>query len=180
MLEKITETDGRILLWIQENVRHDVLTPIVKAITYSGNWGAIMIAAVVILLIKPKTRKLGMMCGAALVVNLVICNLILKLAVARVRPYETIEGLELIVGKAYDWSFPSGHSSGGFAVGTVIFMETKKRVGVPVLILALLIALSRLYVGIHYPTDVLFGAIIGTVIGCVTCLILRRRLIHNS
>lgn len=180
MLDKISELDGRILLWIQENIRSDLLTPIVKAITYLGNRGALMIAAALVLMLIPKTRRLGFLCGAALIANVVINNLILKNAVARIRPYEAVEGLQRIVGRQRDYSFPSGHTSAGFSAASVIYMETRRRIGIPVAILALLIGLSRLYVGVHYPTDVLAGLISGTLIGVTVCLLYHRYIVKNK
>ncbi len=84
---------------------------------------------------------------------------------ARTRPYEVIDGLQLLVGKAVDLSFPSGHSASSFAAAAVIAKMLPKRYGIAALILAGMIALSRLYVGIHYPTDVLFGTVSGGLIG---------------
>ena len=174
MIDKLLETDGQILLWIQENVRSDVLDPIVKAVTHMGDSGIIMILATLILVILPKTRRLGLLCGAALVVNVLLNNVILKNAVGRTRPYEAIDGLKTIVGKQRDASFPSGHSSGSFVIAAVIFRETRLRVAIPLLLLALALALSRLYVGVHYPTDVLAGIITGTFYGIMTCVIYHK------
>ena len=174
MLEKLIGFDEQILLWIQENVRTDLLTPIVKVITYSGNGGLMMIAVTLTLIFIPKTRRLGILCAAALVINTVICNLILKNLVCRIRPYEVIDGLHLMIGKQNDSSFPSGHSSAGFSVGTVILRETPRKIGIPVLLFALLIALSRLYVGVHYPTDVICGMLLGAAVGFFTCTVYHR------
>lgn len=179
MFEKITDLDGQFLLWIQDNIRNDILTPIVKIITFLGNAGLLVIAATLTLMIIPKTRKLGLLCAAALIVNTILCNLILKNAVGRIRPYEVIDGLKLIVGKQSDWSFPSGHASSGFTMGTVMWRETPRKIGIPVLILALLIALSRLYVGVHYPTDVICGIILGTMVGFFTCTVYHRAIAKN-
>lgn len=180
MLDKIAELDGSILLWIQENIRSDLLTPIVKAITYLGNGGALMIAAALALMLIPKTRRLGFLCAAALMVNVVINNLILKNVIARTRPYEVVEGLRLIIGRQSDFSFPSGHTTAGFTMASVIFSETRRRIGIPVVILALLIGASRLYVGVHYPTDVLAGIISGTLIGAATCAVYHRLIVKNE
>lgn len=180
MFEKLIEMDGQLLLWIQEKLRFDALTPFVKAITHSADGGTIMIIATLILMIIPKTRKLGFLCGAALVVNTLICNVILKNLVARVRPYEVVDGLKLIIGRQNDWSFPSGHSSAGFSMSTVLFRETPRKIGIPVLIFALLISLSRLYVGVHYPTDVICGIILGTLTGFFTCTVYHRAIAKNQ
>ena len=157
----IFKFDSSILLWIQDNVRSDFLTPIVKVITHLGDKGILWILVTLALLWYYKTRKLGVRCMVSMVIGLVITNLILKNWVARIRPYELIQGLECIVKKADDYSFPSGHTTNSLACAWVIFRRAPKKWGVPALILAILISLSRLYVGIHYPTDVLGGVVIG-------------------
>ena len=165
----IFQFDSAILLWIQNSLRSDFLTPIMKVITHLGDKGIFWIALTLLLLILRKTRPTGVVCAAAMVFGLILTNLVIKNWAARIRPYELIEGLECIVGKADDFSFPSGHATNSFACAWVLFRRADKKWGVSALVLAILISLSRLYVGIHYPTDVLAGAAIG--IGCA-CLAL--------
>lgn len=98
---------------------------------------------------------------AALLGTLIINNIILKNLVARTRPYEVIEGLTYLVKKPTDLSFPSGHAGCAFAAACIMFRRLPRKYGVPALILAILISFSRLYVGVHYPSDVLFGVISG-------------------
>ena len=148
----LLDLDGGILLFLQENVRNPVMTPILRLITTLGNGGAVWIALT------------GCMALAALLGTLLVNNMILKNLVARTRPYEVMEGLTYIVRKPVDYSFPSGHAGCSFAVACVMFRRLPGRYGVPALILAILIALSRLYVGVHYPSDVLFGVISGILI----------------
>ena len=164
----IFQFDSSILLWIQNNVRSDFLTPIMKVITHLGDKGILWIVVTLVLLYVRKTRKVGVRCLASMVIGLVITNLIIKNWVARVRPYEVIQGLECIIEKAHDWSFPSGHATNSLACAWVIFKRMDRKYGVPALIMAILISLSRLYVGIHYPTDVLGGVAIGIGCACLT------------
>lgn len=164
MLNFLADLDGNILLFLQEYVRNPVLTPILKVITTLGNGGAIWIALAILLLAIPKTRKVGCMAALALIGTLLINNMLLKNLVARTRPYEVIEGLTYIVKTPVDYSFPSGHAGCSFAVACIMFRRLPGRYGVPALVLAVLISLSRLYVGVHYPSDVLFGVISGIVI----------------
>ena len=147
----IFKFDSSILLWIQDNVRSDFLTPIMKVITHLGDKGILWILVTLALLWYYKTRKLGVRCMVSMVIGLVITNLILKNWVARIRPYELIQGLECIVKKADDYSFPSGHTTNSLACAWVIFRRTPKKWGVPALILAILISLSRLYVASTIP-----------------------------
>lgn len=160
--------DENILLWIQSNMRSDVLTPTFRFITTLGNVGAIWILVTVFFLIFSKTRRTGFGCATALLTSLVFNNLILKNLVARVRPYDVIEGLIALIPHPHDFSFPSGHTAASFAAASVIFVMLPKKYGICALILATLIAFSRLYLGVHYPTDVLFGMLSGTVIGVVS------------
>ena len=164
MLNLLSSLDDNILLFFQEVIRNPVLTPILKVITTLGNGGAIWIALAILLLIIPKTRKVGFMTALSLIGTLVINNMLLKNLVNRTRPYEVIEGLTYLVRTPTDSSFPSGHSACAFAVACIMFRRLPKKYGVPALVLAILIALSRLYVGVHYPSDVLFGTISGIAI----------------
>lgn len=156
--------DGNLLLFLQENVRNPVLTPVLKLVTALGNGGAVWIALAVLLLCIPKTRKAGCMVVVALLGTLLVNNMILKNLIARTRPYEVIEGLTYMVRKPVDYSFPSGHAGCSFAAACVMFRRLPRQYGVPALILAILISLSRLYVGVHYPSDVLFGMLSGILI----------------
>lgn len=167
MLDSLLLLDGNILLFIQEFLRNPLLTPIMKAITTLGNNGLIWILLTLLLLAIPSTRRVGCMLTAALLGTLIINNIILKNLVARTRPYEVIEGLTYLVKKPTDFSFPSGHSGCAFAAACIMFRRLPGKYGVPALILAIVISLSRLYVGVHYPSDVLFGIISGIVISYV-------------
>jgi Membrane-associated phospholipid phosphatase len=157
--------DGAILLWIQEYIRNPMLTPIMKVITALGDAGIFWILVAILCLCIKKTRKAGATIVLALLFSLIVNNGILKNAVARIRPYEVVDGLQCLVGRAVDFSFPSGHSGSSFAAATVIAYLFPKKYGVPAVILAALIAFSRLYVGIHYPTDVLVGILDGILLG---------------
>ena len=164
MTDWLLNLDGNILLFIQEFIRNPLLTPIVRAITTLGNAGAIWILLTLAMLAVPKTRRVGCMMFVALIGTLLVNNLVLKNLIARTRPYEVIEELAYLVSKPVDYSFPSGHAGSSFAAAWVMFRQLPKRYGVPALVLAALIALSRLYVGVHYPSDVLFGVIDGIAI----------------
>lgn len=174
MIDTILKLDGDILLWIQDNLRAGWLDPIMKFITYLANGGALWIGICVLLLILKKTRTTGLVCSCSLAATFLINNIILKNIVARTRPYEVVEGLNRIIGAQSDYSFPSGHSGASFAVAVVMFMEMPKKYGVPALIVATLIALSRLYVGVHYPSDVIAGILTGTLYAVITVTIYRK------
>lgn len=154
--------EAQILLWIQDNLRQPWLDPVVKGITYLGEAGWLWILISVILLATKQYRKTGIACGTSLILDLLSVNLVVKNIFCRVRPYDAIEGLSRIVGKQSDFSFPSGHTAASFAVAVVLLLRAPKKISIPATVVAVLISLSRLYVGVHYPTDVLGGAVIGT------------------
>ena len=135
----ITSIDKEILMFIQTNIRCNFLTPIMKAVTYLGNSGLIWIIITLLLLMFKKTRKIGILSAIALIENLLICNVFLKQIIK------------------------TGHSAAAFASAMVIFKNGDKKIGIPALVLAILISASRLYVGVHYPSDVIGGIIIGMV-----------------
>ena len=160
--------DTQILLWIQENLRNDYFTPLWAFITSLGNNGLIWIVVTIVLLCITKYRKVGYLSIISLVGSLVVNNLILKNLFARIRPYEVIEGLQHLIEAQPDYSFPSGHAGAAFAAAVIFYIYLPKRHGISAIVLAVLISFSRLYVGVHYPSDVLAGAAIGTVIAmCV-------------
>lgn len=161
--------EAGILLWIQERLRHPAWDPWVVGITSLNNGGLIAILACAMLLAFPRTRRVGAVASASLAAEAAVVNLIVKPLAARVRPYEAIEGLSLLVRAQSDYSFPSGHTAAGFAVAVVMLRLLPKRCGVPAMVAAVLIALSRLYVGVHYPTDVLAGALIGGAVALLAC-----------
>ncbi|MDO5294480.1 MAG: phosphatase PAP2 family protein [bacterium] len=165
MFQNLIQLDGNILIWIQENVRNDVLTPIFKFITHLGDSGSIWIVLSLLLLVSRKTRKVGFAALLALLLSLIVNNGILKNVVGRTRPYDAVEGLRALIGRQRDLSFPSGHTGSSFAAAIVLYRSLPKKYGVPALVLAALIGLSRLYVGVHYPTDVIFAAFSGTLLG---------------
>lgn len=162
-METLIHMDGAILMFLQESVRNVVLDPIMKVITTLGNAGILWIVLTILLLIPKKTRKIGWMSACALLFSLLINNILLKNLVARVRPYNAIEGLIPIIKKPSEFSFPSGHAGSSLASACVLYRRLPKKFGIPILVLAILISFSRLYVGVHYPTDVLAGAITGIV-----------------
>lgn len=153
--------EGNMLLWIQQHLRSPLLTPVMRLLSTLGNGGAFWIALTVLLIAFKKTRRTGLYCAAAMLLTFVLVNLMLKPAVGRVRPYELFERLMILVSRPGDASFPSGHSANSMACAWTIFRMAPRKYGVVALVLALLIAFSRLYVGVHFPTDVLAGLLIG-------------------
>ena len=168
MIEYIMNLDGNILLWAQENIRTIFLTPIFIFITKLGNSGQIWAFISVILLIPKKTRKVGIICLVSLIFSVIINNEILKNLVGRLRPFDSIDSIIPLIQKPTDFSFPSGHTSSSFACAGVMFSKLPKKFGVPALVLASLIGISRIYLGVHYPSDVLMGILVGIFISWIS------------
>lgn len=160
-MEFLINLDGNILLWIQEYIRQDWMKGFWKGITMLGDSGWFWIALSLLLMVPRQTRWIGITSLAAIVIGALITNVTLKNLVARTRPYEVVEGLVLLIEKQRDYSFPSGHTCASFAAAGVYWRMLPKKFGIPLVILAAMIAFSRLYVGVHYPTDVLAGLLIG-------------------
>ena len=164
MLETLLNLDGGFLLFLQDSIRNPFLNSIMIFITSLGNGGMIWIAATILLLIPKKTRKVGAMSGVALLLSLLINNNLIKNIVQRPRPFVTFTDLQIIIPTPSEFSFPSGHTSSSFAAAAVFYRHLPKKLGIPSVVLAGLIGFSRLYVGVHYPTDVIAGVIMGILL----------------
>lgn len=170
----IQNLDNSILQFIQINMRSSIGDTIMTSLTYLGSGGAIWLIIGLALLISKRNRKYGFMIITALILCYVIGNLSLKNLVARTRPFDVIPLLEgLLITPPIDFSFPSGHTMCSFAASTVIFYMNK-RIGIFALILSSFIGFSRLYLYVHYPSDVFGGMIIGILIGILTIIIFKK------
>lgn len=170
--------DLPILDWIAENLYNPVLDTLMPLITKLGDAGIFWIAIAVALLIFPKTRKIGLSMGTALLIGLVICNLTLKPLMARIRPYDYQlehfgKTITLLVATPHDYSFPSGHTLASFEAAIALTVYNRKW-GIPALVLAAIIAFSRLYLYVHYPTDVLFSLVISVGIAFLACFLVKK------
>ena len=155
-----------ILDWMQANLRNPILDLLLPAITTLGNSGLIWIILAGILLLIPKYRKVGAAVLTGLVLEVICCNLVLKPLVARIRPCDVNTAVQLLIARPDDFSFPSGHIGASFAAVAALY-TSRNRLWIPSLILAVLIAFSRLYLYVHYPSDVLAGVVIGIMAGWI-------------
>lgn len=169
MFETITKVDIDILTFISGNMKCSFLDEFFRIITKIGDHGIIPIILALILILFPKTRKTGIAMGIAMALGGIIGNLFLKNVVGRIRPYEVVQGIELLIPTLSDFSFPSGHTLVCFEAATVLFIKEKRFIGIFAMILATFVAFSRLYLFVHYPTDVIAGVILGITFGLIGC-----------
>ncbi len=157
--------DLPVLDWIQANLQSELMDTVMPIVTLLGDAGIFWIAWAVLLLFFPKTRKIGLGMGFALILGLLVCNVTLKPMIMRPRPYDFQEAefgviINLLIERQHDFAFPSGHTIASFEAATVLLKNSKK-MGIPAMILAVIIAFSRLYLYVHYPTDVIFSVFAG-------------------
>ena len=155
--------DMKILDWIQR-MSTPWLDKFMIAVTTLGKGNAVWLASAIILFLIPKTRRLGAAMDVSLALEILCCNVILKPLIARVRPCDVNTAVQLLINRPADFSFPSGHAGAAFAAASALYFE-RSRLWIPAGVLAVLIAFSRLYLYVHYPSDVLVGAMIGIMIG---------------
>ena len=156
----------QILNWLH-SLHTPILDKVMQLITHLGDLGIIWIILTIVMILIPKTRKSGVIMAAALIVDVILCNVILKNLIARVRPYDVNTAVQVLVAKPKDFSFPSGHTAASFASVTALYLAGEKKLWKIALVLAVLIAFSRLYLYVHYPTDVLGGIITGAIAGYI-------------
>lgn len=155
-----------ILDWIQ-SMRTPIGDTVIPLITKLGDAGMIWILLSVVLLFIPRTRKSGAILAAALCLDVVLCNGILKNLFRRIRPCDVNTFVQLLVARPDDFSFPSGHTAASFAAVSALYFAGERKLWIPALVLAIFIAFSRLYLYVHYPTDILGGIAVGSFAGYV-------------
>lgn len=170
--------DLPVLDWIAANLRCDLLDTLMPLITLLGDAGIFWILCSVALICIPKFRKIGLSMGISLLIGLLVCNVTLKPLVGRIRPYDYQmihfqREITLLVDGLHDFSFPSGHTIASFEAATALLLGNKK-LGIPAMILAVLIAFSRLYLYVHYPTDVLTSIVLGIGIAILGTFLVKK------
>ena len=167
LLQRILHWDETVLRWIADNLRFPILDRVMVAYTVLGNGGWAFIVIAVALLCIRRTRRAGISALSAMTRGLVYTNLVLKPMVARPRPWIALEEFVPLVTSNDMNSFPSGHTCAAFSFGVAVSIALPEKWGkAAALIAAALMGISRLYVGVHFPTDVLAGAIVGACCGC--------------
>ncbi len=156
-----------------QGIHQDWLTSVMRLFTTMGEHGLVWIVIAIVLACIPKTRKCGLTMMIAMAITYFVGNLFLKNVFARPRPCAVDNSVVLKIPFPSEYSFPSGHSSNGFAGAVTIFCYYRKA-GILSLIMAALIAFSRLYFFVHYPTDILGGIALGTLDALLAVYLVKR------
>ncbi len=151
------------ILYALQDLHNPILDAIMVFITTLGDDGLFWIAIGVICLFFKKHRKMGLQVLLSMLFTYIIGNLILKNVFARPRPCDIDTAVTMLISRPHGHSFPSGHSMNGMVAAVALFLNNKK-IGIPALILATLIGFSRMYLFVHFPTDVLGGFAVGILV----------------
>lgn len=211
-MDAFTQFDGNLLITIQNALYADWLTPVMKAVTMLGEGGYFWIACCLLMLAFRKTRRLGIICSLSLLFTFICCNLVIKPAVDRTRPWITFAAVNAMLPPPGDASFPSGHSANAMGPAWALFISTLSvrhrvtnaesgetrivrsysevpslgwkgagadprfahRLGIAAVVLAVLIGLSRLYLGMHYPSDVICGLLLGMICANIVHAVIKK------
>lgn len=174
-MEWLKVIDPNILFWLQNNVVSVTWNPYMIELSKIGNGGMVWIFLSLLALIRRKYRLLGVAILLSLLISLILGEGILKPLIERARPFVAYPGVDvaIVMKQPTGYSFPSGHTFASFAAATTIFCSSRKRSVLP-LVLAAAIGFSRMYLFVHYPSDVLVGALLGVFSGIVAYKISMR------
>lgn len=167
------------ILYAIQNIHNPILDKIMVTISSLGNAGILWVVIALILLISKKHRKMGIHMFIAMLLTLFVGNLILKNLVQRQRPCWIDTTIPLLVNNPKDYSFPSGHTMNSFTAAMCIFLH-HKRWGIVAFVVAALIAFSRMYLFVHFPTDIITGMIIGISSAIIVNHIMNKRFQKNK
>ena len=166
VFNSINGMDYNLLMQIHSITQNSFLDSVMPYISAMGDLGAIWIIFSLVLIASKKYRMVGIMCLVALLLTSTVSEGVLKNLLHRPRPFVQYPSIQLLIPKPPSFSFPSGHTASSFAAATVIARNLKKA-SLPAFIIAAAIAFSRLYLMVHYPSDILGGILLG--IFCAIC-----------
>ncbi len=178
MLSWIQNIDWAVLHWIWDTLQCGALDVLMPIITTLGNGGAVWLLAAIAMLISKKHRRYGLALLAGLLAGVLIGNLGMKNIFARPRPC-WLETVQLLIASPTDYSFPSGHTLAS-VIGAYTVTAADRKFGIIAIPLAALVAFSRLYLYVHFPSDVLASVVLGTVIASVSVMLFKRLKIRDK
>ncbi len=179
MLEQIYSIDKMIIFFIYKNLHNQILDTIMILFTILGNNSIIWIIIAILLMLNKKTRKIGFITILALIISAILSEVILKNIIQRPRPSTDFPTVKLLINRLTSYSLPSGHTTTSFAAAFVLSKYLKKYLLI-FWTIATMIGLSRIYLFMHYPSDVLAGIVLGIICGKVACIIYDRTANENN
>ncbi len=175
----LSEFEINILIWIQENLKCAFLDFVMPLVTYLAEYGLVPIVVSAVLICIKRTRRCGLAMALSIVMGFIVVNLGLKPLIARVRPYAAYPLYELLIDAQSDFSFPSGHTLVAFECAMSLSLYYKK-LALPAIVIASLVGFSRMYLYVHYPTDVLCSVALGMVFAFMSKMIVERACKKNN
>ncbi len=161
MKKMFNKFDRKILFWFNNTIRNKFLDKFMYNFTHVGGWFiTTSFSSLLFLFGKGKARSIGTECLMSLGISQIIVQII-KRILERERPYKILENINTFGIQLKDYSFPSGHTTAGFAIATILALNMAS-LAILFYLIALIIGISRMYLGVHYPSDVLAGIILGT------------------
>ena len=178
MLKHVQEIDDFILEWIKR-LHTPILNKLMILFSLSGSKGIVWFAICIFFLFDKDTMVTGVSILVAIGLTTVIGEGIIKHAVGRIRPCHKLEYDDLLVSRPGYYSFPSGHTASSFSVFAVALFNCSTTTWIGILLLAILISFSRIYLRVHYLTDVICGVFLGIVCGSLSVLIMNRLILST-
>ena len=178
-MDIIREIDFMVLEYIREHLRNGFLDNIMPVVTAFGNMGMFWVVVALIISAKRKYRKCSITMMIGMILGVILGNFVVKNIVRRDRPCWINEISDMLIANPQDFSFPSGHTMSSFIAATILFYYDK-RLGVPSFGVALLIAFSRMYLYVHFPTDIIGGAMLGVGIAIMTVSLTNRYIFDRT
>lgn len=167
---KINDFDIKAAFYMTKFYSHKWLNQIMMFISSCGDFGMSWLVVILITNLNPSTRSMSIDMLIALLASTIIGQVTIKTFVKRERPCHTYKDVEMLVPIPSDYSFPSGHTTSSFACSVVMFLYNPL-LGLIGFLYAILTAISRMYLFVHYPSDVVFGMILGNIIGILVYII---------
>ena len=175
MIDFITKIDFSILYWIQDNLRNSFMDFVMPLFSNLQDGGLIWISIAVVMLFFKRTRYCGIAVLLAMGIDTLITEYGIKNVVCRVRPCNLVDDVNMLVEKPTSYSFPSNHSASAFAGAVAVMLTIKKKAWtIPAFVFSGIISFSRMYVFVHFPSDVFAGILLGSTVAVLVCYLMKK------